>query len=244
MTLYDTVDHFVLVEANKTHTGKPKEFIFAQNKHLFTPYLNKIIYIKVEDLPDYTLGTMWVPENFQRLCIERGLESMAVEGDKIVISDIDEIPNPTTVLANLNTNNPVALQQHLFYYYVNCKQNQLWSAPVILTRGHYESVQTSRIGAFNCSNSVPNGGWHYSYMGGAEKIRLKVENIAESHVIINSVGGIEDIEKKMLSQTDLWNRTEPLAQKSIVNIFENDLAPKCIMKFIAKYPNFYFNKET
>ena len=30
MTLYDHVDHFVIVEANKTHTGKPKGFNFEE----------------------------------------------------------------------------------------------------------------------------------------------------------------------------------------------------------------------
>ena len=34
MVLNEYVDFFVLVEANKTHTGKKKEFIFEQNKDI------------------------------------------------------------------------------------------------------------------------------------------------------------------------------------------------------------------
>ena len=32
MELYDVVDYFVLVEANKTHTGKEKKYLFEENK--------------------------------------------------------------------------------------------------------------------------------------------------------------------------------------------------------------------
>jgi len=53
MTLNDVVDFFVLVEANRTHTGAPKEFIFEKNKDMFAEYLDKIIYVKIEDLPIY-----------------------------------------------------------------------------------------------------------------------------------------------------------------------------------------------
>jgi len=240
MTLSDVVDFFVLVESNKTHTGNTKEFIFEQNKDKFADYLDKIIYIKVTDLPTtYSRNTIWGPENFQRLCIERGLVN-AVDGDKIIVSDADEISNPETILQNINTTHSVPLEQKLFYYYVNCIQKQLWSATVLLTKGCYKSIQDERMTAFDCTNPIPNGGWHYSYMGGAEKIKLKVENIAESHVIIDKVGSINDIKNKMDSQQDLWGRSNTLFKKQIVDIYEEGMAPKCIDKFIKKYPNFYY----
>lgn len=243
MVLSDYVDYFVLVEADTTHTGKPKEFIFENNKDMFSDYLDKIIHIKVTDLPKYSKVNIWPAENFQRLCIERGLAE-AEEGDKIIVSDADEISNPETILKHLDHKAPVALQQKLFYYYVNCFQNQPWSAPVLLTRGHYSSVQEDRLTAFYSKNPVSNGGWHYSYMGGPEKIRLKVENIAESHVIIDKVGDISTIEKKMKNQKDLWGRADAESQKWLIDIHEEGMAPRCIDRFIAKYPEFYFNNES
>ena len=50
-TVYSVVDFIVLVEANRTFTGKEKEFVFEKNKHKFSDFLDKIIYIKVEDMP-------------------------------------------------------------------------------------------------------------------------------------------------------------------------------------------------
>jgi len=239
--LYDYVDYFVLVEANESHTGITKEFIFEQNKRLFTKYLDKIIYIKVEDPPKYSIKNIWGPENHQRLCIARGLTSAEL-GDKILVSDIDEIPNPEVFMQHLSTTDPVIFEQKLYYYYINCLQKQIWTGAYMATYGYYDSLQKLREDALTilACNAVSNGGWHYSYMGGAEKIKLKVESIAESHVIINKVGKVDDIKRKMETQKDLWGRTDQNSEKQIVDITVEGMAPKCINEFIKKYPNFYY----
>lgn len=240
MVLNEFVDYFVLVEANKTHTGHHKDFIFEQNKDMFSKYISKIIYVKVEDLPDYSRKNIWIPENFQRNCISRGLDGAAEPGDKIIISDVDEIPNPDTLQKYLDYDGHVTMTQYLFYYYINCLQNQLWTGSVMSTYGKFEMPQGLRNFARTDNNAVPNGGWHYSFMGGSEKIKIKVANIAESHIIIDKIGTVEEIEQKMKTQTDLWNRTDGFAQKRIVDIKAPGLSPKCIDEFIKKYPSFYF----
>jgi len=239
MTLDAYVDYFVLVEANKTHTGGVKDFIFEQNKDTFSNYLDKVIYVKVDDLPTYSRSNIWVPENFQRSCIERGITS-AKSGDKIIVSDVDEIPNPDVFIQHLHKDTPIILEQKLYYYYVNCLQKQLWTGSYVTTKGCYNSLQKLREEALTtlAHTAVPNAGWHYSYMGGAEKIRLKVENLAESHVIIDRVGSITEITEKMTNQKDLWGRPDALFKKKIVDITEEGLSPKCINEFIDKYPDF------
>lgn len=242
MTLDSIIDKFVLVEANLSHTGKPKEFIFEQNKDRFSKWLDKIIHVKVEDLPMYSENDIWKAENFQRNCIQRGLKDIKFK-DKIIISDVDEIPNPETIMQHLEGTVPVTMIQHLYYYHVNCLQNQPWCGSVLATYPYYGSPQDLRNYARTGQNAVRNGGWHYSFMGGAERIVQKVNNIAESHLIIREVGSIESIQDKINTQTDLWNRTEDYAQKRLVNIHENDLAPKCIDEFIKKYPEFYYEEK-
>lgn len=240
MVLNDLVDYFVIVESNKTHTGNKKEFIFEQNKDRFSDYMHKIVYVKVEDLPDYARDNIWIAENFQRNCIVRGL-GKASYGDKIIISDADEIPNPTTVLKYIDVVTPVTMIQHLFYYYVNCLQGTPWTGSILATQGEYESPQWLRnIARSEQCYSVPEGGWHYSFMGGPDRIRTKVENIAESHIIIDKVGTPEEIKDKMLTQKDLWGRTEQPFQKRIININDNGMAPACISEFVHKYPDFFY----
>jgi len=141
MELNDVVDYFVLVEANKTHTGKEKPYIFEENKEMFKDYLNKIIHVKVDDLPPYSQNDIWTAENYQRNCIMRGLVDYAENGDKIIVSDIDEIPNPETIKENLTDNRWVTFKQKLYYYYVNCEQNCEWNGPIMASYGTFSSPQ-------------------------------------------------------------------------------------------------------
>ena len=56
------VDYFVIVEGNKTWQNNPKDFRFEINK--FNKYKDKIIYIKVDNLPDGI--DPYKRENFQK----------------------------------------------------------------------------------------------------------------------------------------------------------------------------------
>ena len=241
MELSPIVDYFVLVESNKTHTGNHKEFIFEQNKELFKEYLDKIIHVKVEDLPTYSPDKIWIPENFQRNCIMRGLVDVANPGDKIIISDLDEIPNTDLIIRNINNKEYVTFKQNLYYYYVNCKQNCLWDGPIMAEFGTFNSPQQLRNIARGGYNSKMHGGWHYSFMGGPDRVRYKVENIAESSLIIDKVGDVGEIEEKMKKQSDLWDRTDDYAKKEIVDISKDK--PKSMDKFLEIYPNFFYNQN-
>ena len=240
MTLADIVDYFVIVEANKTHTGNEKEFLFEKNQNLFKKYLDKIIYVKIEDVPlldnSKNIGAI---ENFQRNCITRGL-SGAKDDDRIIISDLDEIPNPDKIMQVKENSEPVTFNQYLFYYYVNCLSSRNWDGPIIAPYKNMPSPQKLRRLARRGYNSIKNGGWHYSYMGGVEKIRSKLNNLYDAFTRINLVGTDEDILKKMNSQKDLWDEN---CEHKLVNIGENGYAPKCIKEFIEKYPDYYFKQN-
>ena len=78
-TLKDVVDKFVIAEATRTHTGKSKNLVFAENRMRFSEFEDKIIYIRVDDLLSeeevvkdiYNLP--WVNENRQRNALIKGL---------------------------------------------------------------------------------------------------------------------------------------------------------------------------
>lgn len=232
---YEYVDHFVIVEATKTHTGKPKELLFPALKEKFKEFLDKVIYVEVHDLPDYSLQDIWKAENFQRNCIMRGLQDKAVPGDKIFVSDCDELWDTDTAEQYLNWSAWVTFREDLYYYYVNCRQNCIWNGPIMANYGSFDSPQTLRNTARSGYNSAYPGGWHYSFMGGADRIREKVENIAESHLIIDQVGTVPEIETKMSTATDLWNRTDDYAKKYYVDMLYK---PKSMDKFLEIYPHF------
>ena len=94
--LKDYVDYFVVCEANKDHVGGKKPFNF--NKSFLKKYSKKLIYIKVNNLPNIRLkgkkdyGILKI----QMENIFRGIKN-ANDNDLIIFSDEDEIPNPKSI---------------------------------------------------------------------------------------------------------------------------------------------------
>ena len=98
--LKNVVDHFIIVESTLTHVGKPKKMYFDPERY---SDLN-IIYVVVDDFPynentiDISKEQQWKNEKHQRNCIERGLKKLKLNPDDfILISDLDEIPDPRTL---------------------------------------------------------------------------------------------------------------------------------------------------
>jgi hypothetical protein len=148
MTLYDVVDYFILIEAGNTHSSIPKPFYFDENKEMFKKYLDKIIYLKIDKLPYLD---SWKNENYNRERLIDGIVDANYD-DYIMVSDIDEIPNPIVLKQGINNNlDFFILQQKLFYYYVNCIQVQLWSGPVIMKR---KKPYYILIDLYNLQNSI------------------------------------------------------------------------------------------
>jgi beta-1,4-mannosyl-glycoprotein beta-1,4-N-acetylglucosaminyltransferase len=92
--LAGVVDKFVLVEATQTHTNQPKPLYYNENRARFSAFHDRIIHVVVDDLPQS--ADAWVPENFQRNCIARGLTRCRPD-DFVLVSDLDEIPRASIV---------------------------------------------------------------------------------------------------------------------------------------------------
>ena len=136
--LDDHIDYFVIIEGNKTWQNNSKELKFDLNK--FSKFKKKIIYVSVKDMPDG--DNPYLRENFQRNCISRGLKN-ASDNDLIIISDLDEIPNPE-VLGKFKTNMKYAVfKQKLFYYKFNLRsqKDQFWFGSRICVKKHLTSPQ-------------------------------------------------------------------------------------------------------
>jgi len=242
-TLNNIVDYFVIVEANKTQKNKDKEFNFEKNQERFKEYLNKIIYIKVEDMPEFdpACDNEWKLENYQRNCIMRGLNNSQPE-DLVLISDVDEIPNPESILIAqkiefLDTI-PLAFSQSLFYYYMNCRSKGRWNGSIISKRTNISTPQKLR----NLRNLLPalnNGGWHFSYLGGIEKILLKLDSIVEGPVDMYTP---EHIKQCITNGLDIYGRKGAQFEYEFINI--DQTFPSYTNTFLKKYPQFYLDKSS
>ena len=91
-TLDPVVDFHVIGESPLTHSGKPKPMVFAENAERFRRWKDKIVY-RVIDFP--AAMTDWAREKQQRKALWYGFAGKP--DDLVLLSDVDEIPNPTAV---------------------------------------------------------------------------------------------------------------------------------------------------
>jgi len=232
MTLYDTVDYFVIVEAQESHIREKKPLYFLENRELFKPYWDKIIYISVGELP---YADPRENEHHQRNLMAEGYKKAGPE-DYIIIGDIDEIANPVALMQGINAGyEKFGLLQKLFYYYVNCLAVQKWYGSMVWKKKHIPSPQYVRNHRGGDPHGIDNGGWHYSFLGGAEKIMLKLRSFSEQQVNTPDVNNEENIKRCLESGEDIFHRTEDWAQKRFITMDEID-HPQ-IKEWLKKYPH-------
>jgi beta-1,4-mannosyl-glycoprotein beta-1,4-N-acetylglucosaminyltransferase len=212
--LNSVVDWFVLVEATHTHVGREKPLFFADSKHLFAPYLHKIIHIVVDDFPCKTLvnkGEQWLNENFQRNCIHRGLNQLHLQvQDLIHLSDVDEIPDPTLLSEFKRLNYPIeinALEQDFYYYNMTCRSNEKWYQAKIFSYEFYKTANLSlnQIREFQFPFVMP-GGWHLSYFGDTKFIQNKIQNFGHQEFNLPEI--LDAVDENRRNGTDLFNRKD------------------------------------
>ncbi len=114
-TLWNHVDYFVISEASYTHSGVNRATEFDIEK--FKKYASKIRYIRLDERPPGPNG-FWKNENFIRNNISAGLYD-AKPDDLILISDLDEIPKPSTIKAYDRGYKRGDLSQRYYSYFLN-----------------------------------------------------------------------------------------------------------------------------
>ncbi len=237
--LWNVIDKFIIVEANKTFSGKDKPFNYELNKEKFTKYIDKIVYVKVEDSPaPKSKINFWNVEYFQRNCIMRGLKQVAQIGDFVLIADADEIIKPDTLLNSLKYDEWISFEQNLYYYYVNLKQNKNFVGPVIAKYGTFRTPEELRQSRHKIK-IIADGGWHFSFLGGAERIREKISSYSETHTNNKNLQNIDSIDYMIRSKKDIFGRKK--VHYSLVPI--DDKLPSYIQVLINKYPYLLFNPE-
>jgi beta-1,4-mannosyl-glycoprotein beta-1,4-N-acetylglucosaminyltransferase len=207
------VDYFVISEATITFSGKSKPLYYLENRTRFKKFEHKIIHNIVDDTPNKF--TEWNPShqyytnrnmsyqhksggnllsslslNFQREVFQRDsvinpILDIAEDDDFIIMSDLDEIPNPkifNKIFTGLNSCDLVHCKQKWFIYYLNnlcerdwfgthvCKFSYLKKNSIDLLQYHKEDGLQQSDGLI-----IEDGGWHFSFVGGEEKIKEVLE---------------------------------------------------------------------
>jgi beta-1,4-mannosyl-glycoprotein beta-1,4-N-acetylglucosaminyltransferase len=201
--LYDYVDYFVLAEMRVTHQGKTKPLYFAENKQRYAKFLDKIIHIVVDDIPQ--TDDPWVREHHQRNCIERGLANCN-DQDIIIISDVDEIPRAESIGKFDRKHEWMYFEQTQYNYYLNYQSPQFVPGPGIFSRiTTYEVMKRNGFNAtdiryrpITAAQKIIDGGWHFTWLGGAKKIVEKLESYAHREINIDEYKNLNEIQKMLM----------------------------------------------
>ena len=177
--LEPVVDHFVLVEATRTHSGNPKPLVFDENRARFERFADKIIHVVVDDLPDPD-PDRWIPERFQRDCITRGLDGSAPD-DLVIVSDVDELPEPGVLTELRDVRFDVAvLELRMCYYRANWELDEPWPLTRIARADHVTSPQDLRDS--KPLLAVRDAGVHLSSLMDVSQIVEKYRNFAHAEL--------------------------------------------------------------
>jgi beta-1,4-mannosyl-glycoprotein beta-1,4-N-acetylglucosaminyltransferase len=240
-TLWEHVDFFVICESILTHTGKPKEINFDIKK--FAKYQEKIRYLLIDSYT-FTSSNPWVYENYQRNYLMNGL-SDAVDDDWIMVSDLDEIPNPA-VIEKFNPKKYVraSLEQFHYVYFLNnmaLKGGKPWMIDVVKittfkalkdifkcpndlrnfkSSGIFRGLKKNWVKYFR-TQLIKNGGWHFTWMGGVEKILEKMDAMAHQELNLSEYKNADIIKQRIYSGLEAIPSWNPSVSYQVVSAKEN-----------------------
>jgi|TARA_R110002110_G_scaffold298424_1_gene512808 beta-1,4-mannosyl-glycoprotein beta-1,4-N-acetylglucosaminyltransferase len=167
---------------------------------------------------------------YQKECIRRGLENCNDE-DIIISSDCDEIPNPEVLKridSILDTGTFFSFSQDTYYYYMNLLKEREWKGSRI---GRYKDLKDYSYNELraNSNTVIPNGGWHFSFMGGAEKVKTKITSYSAQEM--NNPNVINSIESNIEKGID------PFFRGNLTKVEIDDSYPEYLLKNIDLYKN-------
>lgn len=197
--LNDIVDYFLICECNHTYSAIPKPYYLDEVIDDIPENIRKkIIRIKYEIDGRYYYNDAWRLEKEQRNFISKNLDQFSPD-DIIMVSDLDEIPKKKVVknfLDNtINHDTVVGLKHQAFVYNFNIYLTDQWVGTSVATvdtcikngsefmRGVFKYFdQNQRDEMEIVTDFIENAGWHFTYFGDVEKIKLKINSFAHQEV--------------------------------------------------------------
>lgn len=238
--LAPVVDRFVVVEANLTHQGQERELLWESQWPLWKSITPNIDYV-VADLTHASRGYAEL-EYAHRLAIDAGLERLGLRNNPTFISDADELVNAQFVKRIAMEPRPTYCRQRLHYYYLNSRQNEIWCGTVMRPANCPLSAQALREARHN--PEVVEGaktpdvtGWHWSYLGGVERIIDKLGAIYHTEVNVPPYNDPAYIRRCLAEGRDFF---EPKNENKRLDFFDLSLEPGYppeAVALVAKYPH-------
>ena len=220
--LNDHVDKFIIAEATKTHSGKEKKLNFDIKK--FSKFKDRIEYLVVDDMPinvskfQKDWSASHIRDQFQRNSLYKGYKNCH-ENDLIMISDLDEIPDPKKIKEFNIKNKYACFLQKNFHQKLNLLNTTIenWPGTKICKKKYLQSPQWLRniktkkrpFWKFYKPRQpqiISNGGWHFNDLKNPEDISKKIKSYAHQEFNTEEFRDLKKINERIKLNKDLYDR--------------------------------------
>tara|TARA_B100000123_G_C25690228_1_gene410457 strand:+ start:140 stop:937 length:798 start_codon:yes stop_codon:yes gene_type:complete len=239
--LYEHVDRFIITEGKYDHRGNKRELNFDINR--YDKFRDKIVYLPVENFPN--LNDPWKMLEYQRNYSLNEIKKYD-DNDYVIISDIDEIPNPEKIIDFTNRKLNLGVFEQLFFYYklnlLNTSQSEWYGSKICKKKNlkspnwlrEYKIKQYPwwRFDRPKNLKIIKDGGWHFSFLYDVDGIIKKISSFQHIEFDKDEYKNKETIIKKINEGKDVFNRNFLFEKIKIDEKF-----PKFIIENKEKYKN-------
>lgn len=181
---------------------------------------------------------------YQRECLRRAMADCR-DDDIILFSDVDEIPKPETLRKILKTfphEQIFTMVQSEFNYFLNAIRHDRWLGPRVANYKTLRNLSLNEIRAIIGPGKtmvdtidILDGGWHFTSLGSAEKIKEKIESWGHQEFNTKHIKG--NIEKNISAGRDIFERPglPPLQTVPITA----DFLPQYVVNNQERYQHFF-----
>lgn len=118
----------------------------------------------------------WLREFYQKESARHALNGLE-DDDICFISDVDEIWNPAARIP-YRPGRIYKLRQRVYVYFLNNRSSEPWAGTLT---ARYRDIKGRSLNHLDTPGKtkykyINNGGWHFTFQGGAEAVRKKIES--------------------------------------------------------------------
>lgn len=224
------VDRFVIEEATHTFSGLPKDLCFEKNREMFEEFLPKITYLVVDNSPEEI--STHERDKFQKNALAKALTDASDE-DVLILSDVDEIPNPAVLQELVKRFDPdkiYHLAQRNFYCYLNMEEvsgnllsitgeflgveRRMWLGTKVFAKKNIPESGIIDLREISPEDPrsvrVADGGWHFGYMGSCHETdvsrRVGTKVVAAAHQEYNTEDVLAEVKDRLILGEDIFGR--------------------------------------
>lgn len=196
--------HYIVKDTPKNEADLKNRLLNKNLSNLEKEIINNTL--TTENVPDKS-QVQWLKEFYQKESTIKALIELS-DNDFCFVSDLDEIWNPE-ILIDYSQDNIFKFKQDAYVYFLNNRSNENWGGGVSTIATKYKNIKKFGINHIRTRNKnkfaiLRNGGWHFTFQGGADRVRTKLESY--SHQEINTTEIKSQMENIISENKDIRGR--------------------------------------